>query len=77
MHDVEADLCLNETIHKGWQALTLRAGGTSDSESDCPLEKVTLLELAHLLQKGDHDIVIFIGVQHSEWWKTPHTGHYD
>lgn len=48
----------------------------SDSDfrlSDCPLEKVALLELAHLLQKDGHDIVIFIGVQRLEWGETPHT----
>lgn len=73
VHDVEADICLNETIHKGWRALTLRAGGPSDcSGGDCPLERVTQLELAHLLQKDGHDTVTFLGAQRSERWETPH-----
>lgn len=48
------------------------------SGSECSLEKVTPLELAHLLQKDDHDIVYihrspaFVMVEN-----TTHPGYYD
>lgn len=54
IHDVEADLCLNETIHKGWQALTLRAGETSDSAQRVIVLLRKLLRLSWLTYRDIH-----------------------
>lgn len=75
MHGVEADLCLNETIHKGCWVLTLRAGGTSDSSQGGIVLLRKLLHLSWLSYYKKMTMIscIFLGVQHSERWKTPHT----